>query len=160
MGADIYSYLERRDGPLAAWQLMSPAEIDEEGLYDVPSERQPLRGLRSSSMLAVLTGMISARVELDYARLVSIVPEDRPSAPDPSDELVRICAQWDQSYLYWMTLDELEAIDWRRPVYATDGTSQPLDLYVPPIHDLIAQMRALSRGRAATDVRLVFWIHQ
>ncbi len=161
MAWDIHSYLERRDRPGEPWALVQRAVVDEDGRFDVPCEQQPLGALRSSSFFAVLTGILSARVELDYARLVPLVPEDRPLARDLSPELARIHEEWREIGVagpFWLTLADLEATDWTRPVYASDGSSQPLEAYAGAAAGLIPRMRRLARGREAEDVRLVFWL--
>src|SRR5829696_1005056 len=94
MGTDIHSYFELRDAPHEPWQLAHRAEVDAEGWYDVPLDAQPFRGVRSSEFLVVLTGMLSARVALDYGRLTPIVPTRRAPVDDLSPELSRIYAGW------------------------------------------------------------------
>lgn len=106
----------------------------------------------------VLTGIISARVELDYARLVPLVPEDRPHADDLSEDLARIFSGFGEGGPYWLTLADLEATDWERPIYSMDGTSQPLIDYAGMAWSAMSGMRELAAGRRPTDVRLVFWL--
>lgn len=162
MSWDIHSYFETRDGPGAPWVLVQRAAIDpESGLYDVPIEKQPLGFVRSSSFFAVLTGIIAMRAGIDYGRLRPIVPEGRPPAADLGDELRRIYRGWEGSGTsspFWLTLADLEAEDWDRPVYDEDGRPQPLENFAGLAQSLIPRMRRLARGRGPDDVRLVFWL--
>src|SRR5882672_4020095 len=95
MAWDIHSYFEVRNGAGEPWQLVQHACIDEDGKFDVPDEEQPFGALRSSSFFAVLTGIISVEVDLDYRRLVPLVPAGRPPVEDLSAELERIHNEWE-----------------------------------------------------------------
>ncbi len=161
MAWDIHSYLEVRDGAGEPWELVQHARIDEDGRFDVPDEEQPFGALRSSSFFAVLTGIISVDVDLDYRRLVPLVPADRPTADDLSAELERIYGEWEgdgTTRPFWLDLADLEATDWTRPIYTEDGTAQPLRAYAGAAGALILVMRELRHGRRNVDVRLVFWL--
>jgi hypothetical protein len=160
MATDIHSYTELRDGPDGPWRLVERPELDEDGRYDVPGDAQPFRGVRSSAFLAVLTGLFTTRVDLDYSLLVPIVPEDREPPDDLGPELARIYDGWREAGAgapYTLTLRDLEATDWERPVYSTDGRSQPLESYAPFARSALDELRRLSAGRSGEDVRLVFW---
>lgn len=161
LATDIHSYFEAREGPGAPWRLAHRARLDENGHYDVPDEEQPFRGVRSSEFFVVLTGIITTRVDLDYGRLEPIVPEDGPMLDDLSDELARVYERFRRAGVaapVGLTLRELEAVDWERPVYSQDGRSQPLEAYAPFARGAIGRMRKLARGRSPDDVRLVFWL--
>lgn len=158
---DIHSYFEIRDGEAAPWRLAHRTAAVE-GRLDVPAEDQPLGGIRSSPFFSALTGTYSIRARLDVSSFEPIVPEDREPPRDLSPELSSVYTGWegpDTTLPYALTLAEVEAIDWTRPVrYQDEPDPVPLEDVAGALQNLIPAMLDLAAGRRPEDVRLVFWL--
>jgi hypothetical protein len=147
MGTDIHPYVEvRRNGK---WHLVT------DDLFYAGSDRwtnQPFKE-RDYTMFGLFAGVRSGEVDpisepRGLPEDVSAEVRDQPGAePHPAD--------WGWHTHSWLTLAEVQSVDYDQPVMGWAGGHEPLREYLGDWYR--RDLDALANLGDPSDVRIVFW---
>ena len=150
MGCDCHMYVEKRiEGKWVSAEAMLP---DENGLLQVPYPQQVYTG-RNYALFGFLT---EGKVRQDIGIYVGKL-KDFPA--DACKELQDIFISWagDAHTPNWLTLKELQDVDWKQLVL-DDDKEVPLSVAFEHFYwDVVMRLPFYSMGSKPEDIRIVFW---